>query len=181
MPVWLVVTATVIVPGTGHLLLRRYLKGAMLAALYTASLDIFLISVFLLDEGLLSGLTLVSAGLVAGVWAYAFIDVRRCLNVLQQEDLQKRKDDLLRSAQVAWLRDELPEAETLLVTILDMDERDIEAWVHLGKVQKALGREKEARRSFRSALNLAGSDRWHWQLLTELGLAEADGAENEPS
>lgn len=179
MPAWIAVVATVICPGTGHLLLRRYLKGTTLAALFTASVDVFLISAFLLTGGVKPPLSLVSLGLGAGVWLYALIDLSLILRAVRAKGFQKRKDDLLRSAQVAWLRDELTEAERLLRTILALDERDVEAWVHLGKVLKASGREKEARKSFRSALNLAGSRRWRWQLMRELGYTDIEPAGTE--
>jgi len=181
MPGWAAVIATLIVPGTGHLLLRRYLRGTTLAALWTASVDVWLISAFLLGDGGSAGLSIVSVSLAVVVWIYALVDVLRSLKALRAKDFQKRKDDLLRTAQVAWLRDELAEAEKLLHGILEMDERDVEAWVHLGKVQKALGRAKASRKSFRSALNLSGSDRWRWQLMTELGTTKRHTSENEPS
>jgi len=181
MPAWIAVIATVIFPGTGHLLLRRYLKGSVLSALFAASVDVFLISSFLLGQGVTSALSVVSGALAAGVGVFALIDLFRALKVLRSKDFQERKDGLLREAQVAWLKDDLPGAETLLRAILAIDERDVEAWVHLGKVLKASGRDGEARRSFRSALNLSGSRRWRWELMRELGTADIKVSETGPS
>jgi tetratricopeptide (TPR) repeat protein len=158
-------------PGIGHLLLRRYLKGAVLAALFAASADVFLVSAFLWHSSVTSALPMVSLGIMLLAWVYAVSDITLALKALRQKGLQEQKDALLRRAQVAWLKDEFAEAERLLREILRMDERDIEAWVHLGKVLKACGRSEEARKCFQSALNLDGSDPWRWTLKTELGTA----------
>jgi cytochrome c-type biogenesis protein CcmH/NrfG len=181
MLVPLVVIATVLMPGAGHLLLRRYLKGVVLATLFAASADMFLTSAFLWHARLVSALPLVSLGIMTLVWAYALVDIIQGLKALRQKDLQQRKDDLLKRAQVAWLRDEYAGAERLLRQILRMDERDVEAWVHLGKVLKTCGRDEEARKCFRSALNLEGSQPWHWTLMMELGYTDIKGGETEPS
>lgn len=168
----LVVIATILLPGTGHLLLRRYLKGASLAALYAASADIFLVSAFLWPGGAGPALPWVSLALALGIWVYALYDVICRLKPLRAKDFQKRKDDLLKAAQVAWLRDDYAGAEQLLRQLIELDERDVEAWVHLGKVLRAVGREAEAARCFRSALNLDGSRAWRWELMKELGYAD---------
>ncbi len=172
---------TVVFPGTGHLLLRRYLKGSVLAALFAAATDLFLITAFLWPGEGKTGLIVVSLAIMIGVWGYALLDIVSRLKILRQEDFQERKDDLLRTAQVAWLRDENAEAERLLKEILALDDRDVEAWVHLGKVLKSSGRDEEARMSFRTALNLEGSQRWHWELKKELGLVEIKVSETESS
>jgi len=176
MPAWVTVIATVVFPGTGHLLLRRYLKGSVLAALFAASLDVFLISAFLPHAG---GWPLTTATLVimAGTWLYALVDIRTLLKIIRNKDFQERKDDMLKSAQVAWLKSEYDEAERLLRGILLLDERDVEAWVLLGKVLKSCGRDEDARRSFRSALNLDGGQTWRWELMTELGCSDIKEAE----
>ena len=171
MPAAVVVIATVIFPGTGHLLLRRYLKGSVLAALFAASLDVFLISVFL-PHAAGWPLTLVGLGIMAGTWLYGLADIRTLLKLIRSKDFQKRKDDMLKSAQVAWLKSEYDEAERLLRAILLLDERDVEAWVLLGKVLKSCGRDEDARKSFRSALNLDGGRAWRWELMTELGYSD---------
>jgi len=173
--------ATVIFPGTGHLLLRQYLKGCVLAGLFAASTDVFLIAAFLWPGGSRLGLILVSLLIMLAAWVYALVDVVLRLRTLRVHDFQKRKDDLLRAAQVAWLKDGAAEAERLLRAIIAMDECDVEAWVHLGKVLKSRGREEEARRSFRTALHLEGSRRWHWELKRELGLTDVRTADTEAS
>jgi cytochrome c-type biogenesis protein CcmH/NrfG len=175
------VILTLVFPGTGHLLCRRYLRGAVLALLFSAALDVFVGSVFLLPLLASTALPKVAAGVMAAVWVYALIDVTVRLKSLRASDFQKTKDDMLRAAQVAWLKDDYAEAERLLRRILRTDERDVEAWVHLGKILKAQGREKEARTCFRSALNLDGSDPWRWQLLNELGQVEIKAAEPKAS
>jgi tetratricopeptide (TPR) repeat protein len=175
------IIATVILPGTGHLLLRRYLRGAVLAALFAASADVFLGSVFLWPGAAGTELTLISCGVMTGSWLYALIDLLARLNVLRTKDFQSRKDELLKSAQVAWLKDEYAEAERLLREIIRLDECDVEAWVHLGKVLKSSGRPEEAGRCFRSALNLDGSQQWRWELMRELGYADVASGETEAS
>lgn len=168
--------ATAILPGTGHLLLRRYLRGATMAVLYTASADLLLISTSpYLAEGKMT-LRWVCIAVMAGVWIYALIDVIRHLNSRRSKELRTRKDDLLRSAQICWLKEELPEAERILTEILGLDERDVEAWVLLGKVYRSSGKDAEARRCFRSAVNLAGSEQWRWMLMKELGSTDESPA-----
>ena len=162
---------TALVPGTGHLLYRRYLKGAVLAMIYGAALNIFLVSRFLMPVMAGAPLPWVALGMTAAVWLFAMIDLAIRLKSLSAKEFQSAKDDLLKAAQVAWLKDEYPQAERLLREILRKDERDVEAWVHLGKVLKAVGRASEARICFRSALNLDGSGTWRWMLREELGYA----------
>ena len=181
MPAWVAATATVVFPGTGHLLLRRYLKGSVLAVLFAASADIFLITAFLWPGVGRAGLIVVSLVIMVVVWGYALFDILSRLKVLRAGDFQERKDALLRAAQVAWLRDENVEAERLLKQIIALDDRDVEAWVHLGKVQKSSGRDGEARESFHTALNLDGSRRWHWELMRELGTDDGVPTEAEPT
>jgi cytochrome c-type biogenesis protein CcmH/NrfG len=185
VPAPLVVITTFIIPGIGHLLLRRYLKGTILAAIFCVSTDVFLLSTCLWHASFTSALPLVSLGIMVLAWVYALADIVPALKALQQKGLQEEKDSLLKRAQVAWLKDELAEAERLLRDILRMDERDIEAWVHLGKVLKCSGNPVEARRCFQSALNLEGSDPWRWTLQTELGTAgiraPSKGGETESS
>jgi len=181
MLAWLAVTATVIFPGTGHLVLRRYLRGSVLAALFAASTDVFLITAFLWPGEGKTGLIVVSLAIMVVVWGYALFDILSRLRVLRAEDFQERKDNLLKAAQVAWLRDDYAGAERLLKEIIALDDRDVEAWVHLGKVLKSCGRDEEARESFRTALNLEGSRRWRWELMRELGTAGTDATEWETS
>lgn len=181
MPATLVVIVTVIFPGTGHLVLRRYLKGSVLAALFAASADVFLITAFLWPGEGKAELIAVSLGIAVLVWGYALFDVVRQVRKLRAEDFQERKDTLLKSAQVAWLRDECVEAERLLREIIRLDDRDVAAWVHLGKVLKSCSREEESRQCFRTALNLEGSDLWRWELRRELGKTEVEADEAEPS
>ena len=169
--------ATAILPGTGHLLLRRYLKGATMAALYTASVDLLLISTSpYLGDGKLT-LRWVCISVMAAVWVYALVDVIRLLNSRHSKELRSRKEDLLKAAQVCWLKGELTEAGRMLTEILTLDERDVEAWVLLGKVYRSSGDDSEARRCFRSALNLAGSEQWRWMLMKELGAGDENPAE----
>ena len=115
------------------------------------------------------------------MWIYALVEILIFIKPLRQKDFQQQKDDLLKAAQVAWLTDEHAEAERLLRTILRMDDRDVEAWIHLGKVLKSVGREAESRVAFRSALNLDGSERWRWTLLYELGEAHIHESANDVS
>ena len=172
-----VLMATAILPGTGHLLLRRYLKGATLAVLYASAMNLLLLSTSpYLAEGKVA-LGRVCIGVMVLLWVFAAADTIRLLKSFMGKKFQSLKDDLLKAAQICWLRDELPDARGKLVAILNMDDRDIEAWVLLGKVYKSLGDDSEARRCFRSAMNLLGNDQWRWMLFRELGL----NGENQPS
>ena len=169
--------ATVILPGTGHLLLRRYLRGSTMAVLYTVSTDLLLISTSpYLGEGKVT-LFWVCISVMAAVWIYALVDIIKHLKSRRSNELQTRKDGLLKSAQICWLKEELPEAERMLTEIIALDERDVEAWVLLGKVHRSSGRDSEARRCFRSALNLAGSEQWQWMLMKELDTGDENRTE----
>lgn len=177
----LAVVLTLVFPGTGHLLIRRYLKGVVLAALFAVAVDVFLVSAFLLPFMSRTALTPVALAIGAAVWLFALIDLCARLKSLRANEFQKTKDDLLKAAQVAWLKDDTAEAERLLGQILRMDERDVEAWIHLGKVLKSCGRPDEARICFRSALNLDGNDAWRWQLMRELGYTDVKQPEPKAS
>ena len=170
---------TIVLPGSGHLLFRRYLRGVVLAVLFAAGLNAFLVAQFVAPLAATPALMALGLALAALIWAFSALDLALSCRSLHNATFQTQKDEILKAAQVAWLRDEFPEAERLLRELLARDERDIEAWVHLGKVLKALGRESEARICFRSALNLDGSTHWRWMLRQELGYA--DSAESSPA
>lgn len=159
---------TIILPGTGHILVRKYLKGVVLGTLFAACANVFLADRYLLVFAPSSALPWVALGLAAAVWVWALVDLEIGLKRKRAKDFQSGKDELLKAAQVAWLRDDLGEAERLLRAILSRDERDIEAWVHLGKVLKTRGRRVEAQVCFRSALNLDGASSWSYMLREEL-------------
>ena len=160
-------------PGMGHILAKTYLKGAFLSLIFAASGVIFLVARFLLPYLDRTPLPWVALGIAAAVWLYAQIDLIIRLNVRAAKDFQPKKDELLKAAQVAWLRDDYPLAEKHLRQILTLDERDVEAWIHLGKVLKSVGRVSEARMCFRSAVNLDSSGTWRYMLLEELGSGNA--------
>jgi len=166
----------IILPGTGQILVRKYTKGTVLALLFAVSADIFLSSKFLLPYMADMPLTYAALAVAAAVWLFAQIDLAVRLKSMRAKDFQSRKDELLKAAQVAWLRDDYPLAEKNLRQILSLDERDIEAWVHLGKMLKSRGRTREARTCFLSALHLDGSGAWKWTLEEDLTYGDS-GAE----
>ncbi len=167
---------SMILPGTGHLFYRRYLRGVVLAVLFAAGANALLVSQFLASWSLRPVTGWIGAAIAGGIWIYAVIDIILRHKSLRSKGFQTTKDDLLRAAQVAWLRDEFTDAERLLREILRLDERDTEAWVHLGKILKALGRQREARMCFRSALNLDANGPWRWMLREELGYDDSPKA-----
>ena len=167
------VILTLILPGAGHLVVRRYLRGAVLAVLFAVSADICLYVAYLVPFGGQTPLFSVAISVASGVWVFSIVDIAIRLKSRRAKDFRTKNDEFLRAAQVAWLRDDLPEAERLLGAILRRDERDIEAWVHLGKILKSVGRQAEARACFRSALNLDGSEAWRYMLRAELSGANS--------
>jgi hypothetical protein len=174
------VILSAVVPGLGHLLTRRYLKGVVLALVFTTSAELFLLARFWWPSEAGVGLAWASVAVAAAVWIYALGDAVSASRHAG-EAFVGRKDDLLRRAQVAWLKRDNAEAEALLRRLLAMDERDVEGWIHLGKVLKSSGKDAEARRCFRAARNLDGSERWRWELERELTGVKAKTPEPEPS
>lgn len=181
MPAVFAVIATLVFPGAGHLLLRRYLRGAVIAGLFAASADVLLLVAFRWDGGMESATVRVAFGALAALWVYALADLLLRLKTTHSKEFRPRKDALLHQAQIAWMKNDHDQAERLIRDILRMDERDVAAWVHLGKVQKSRGCLREMRRSFRAALNLDDGEAWHWDLSRELGLIDVRESKAESS
>ena len=172
---------TILFPGVGHLVLRRYLRGAVLALLFAVSAQVLLVEALVWRGMLGEPVAMLLLAVLAGVWLYGLVDVILRLRRTSAAGFQERKDDLLKQAQVAWLKDDNAISERILRQILALDDRDVEAWVVLGEVLKSSGRADEARTCFRTALNLDGSGRWHWSLLYELGAVRIEAPEAEAS
>ena len=175
------VLSTILLPGVGHLVLRRYLRGTLLAMLFAVSAQVLVVKSFMWPGMLGARASMVLWMTLAGTWAYAVADVVLRVKRFSAKGFQESKDTLLKQAQVAWLKDDNAISEKILRRILALDDRDVEAWVTLGEVLKSSGRGDEAHACFRSALNLDGSERWRWMLLHALGAVEIRVSESEVS
>lgn len=166
MKAWAVVFS--LVPGLGHIVLGRCVRGLLLFFLFTTFLNGLLLWPAISGE---SYARKSQAGFLAAaglLWLYAVLDAFRIAYWRKRRSLRKRKLQHLRTGLGHYLRDEWDLAREEFRQILRKDRDDPDAHFHLGMVYKAEGRWRAARRHLRRSVYVDELGKWRHEVAEEL-------------
>ena len=162
------VILTLLMPGLGHFLIGRFVRGLVIWLVYMCS-ALGAIACGLTGGGPLSHnapfvvLMLISAA----CWVYAVVNIVD-VTFGSEESTSEECDEHFRQGVTHYLRGELVRAKKEFQKALSLNRRDLEARLHLGMVYAAEGRYHHARRAFKRCLALDHDGKWHWELQREL-------------
>lgn len=159
-----------LVPGLGHLVLRRHLQGVVFFAIFAASLNGVLVGTLWQDDVVAPRIFFTSATAAAVVWLFSVASVVRLALLVDREALARAREVKLREALTHYLRGENEQAVIALEAgrDLDLDGVDADILFHLGALRRRLGEHWRARRLFRRCLAVDVEGKWRWEVEQEL-------------
>lgn len=150
-----------LISGLGHIRLGYALSGAMFLCLFLVSVNaLFLSRVLLRDPERMRQLFLISSLSSVTIWALSLADLWRRSFGRDRVALKQKRRDMLRQAQIAYLREDFDEALRVLrrAARKDYDWEDPAVFFHLAVVELrraqqsvAAGRPRAAQRARRAA------------------------------
>jgi len=156
---------TAVLPGTGHFILRQYLRATALLFLFVVLVDgvvaghLRLIS-FGVDE------TLLVRGCLAGavvVWLVAMGHIVWRSFFFDEARHQQRVDDAFLQGQRAYLRGDNDLAVGHFRQAARLDHEDVDVRFYLASVYAAMGRTGPAKRQVRKCRRLDEQGKWSWE------------------
>jgi tetratricopeptide (TPR) repeat protein len=151
-------------PGLAQVWTGQEVLGLILAALFAASANAAILSLFVWTDALPAAwppfFALVAALTWAGALAYTLWWSLAC----HPEGHRDEIDLLYRSALEAYLQARFDDARRLLESILARDEDDADALLQLATLYARTGRPDLARRTYRQCLDLPGGSKWRWEV-----------------
>ena len=163
---------TIVLPGAGHLLRRKYLRGVGLLFCLGVCVDGMFFAWIRLGET--SGERYMYGFIALGaiLWLYALADIIRLARV-DREAAQQRKDEHLRQGLIHYLRDELDQAIAEFRAVLKLDSDDADARFHLAKAYRVAGQLDKASRALRRCRACDEEDKWAAEIDREFGKIRA--------
>ena len=153
---------SMVFPGLGHLLSGRYLKGAVLAVLFSVTVQVLLLGMIWPESfGVSRGVFL---KLAAGIWIYAVVSHWWVLRQWGAPGREVQVEQTMLTGIKALLRNDLGEAEEAFRTVLRLDDRDVEGWLYLARTCQLRGQERRAKRFYRVVRRLDRSGKWRWEV-----------------
>ncbi len=151
------------VPGSGHFLVRRPVRAAVLISILFYCFEGILLSI-LIDDRIIADAVLRS-GLAVGlfVWIFVHIDLFR-IRRLQRAATEEVFVGGIR----AFLRNDLDKSEQLMEQMILADPYDIEARMYLALIYAERGNLGTARRQLRRCRRFDGKGVLEWETQTEL-------------
>jgi hypothetical protein len=146
-------------------------EGVLLAALFTAALNVALLITFGVRETIHNTALVGSAWvLVLGFWTVGISWRAHDLSRLRitNQNTANRNDSLLIEAQRNYLKGHWIEAESIVVQILAQDSADIEARLLLASVQRRTLRTAEAQRTLLELQSHPAASKWQLEIESEL-------------
>lgn len=140
-----------IIPGWGHIWLRRGSTGLMIFMLFCASLNVALLMRMDLLPALPDIVGNLASATAAATASFSILDVLRATIWNRSRPVQERRRRILRAATGHLIRREYEQAEEQLERVLRIDPSDPAAWAWLGSLYLATGRSRDARRALRQA------------------------------
>jgi tetratricopeptide (TPR) repeat protein len=149
-----------LVPGWGHIWLRRGSTGLMIFMLFFASLNMAV----LIGNDLLPAMPKFFGNLAkataAATFAFSILDVLRATVWTRSRPVQERRRRILRTAAGHLIRREFGQAEEQLERVLRIDPGDPAAWAWLGSLYSVTGRRREARHAWKQARFYGQTSGW---------------------
>jgi len=154
--------ASVFFPGLGHLLAGRHLKGAILALLFSITLQALLAG--LIWPELLAHARTPLAALALGIWLYALLSLWWLIRRTDRARSDGRADQVLLAGVKAMLAGDLKTADETFRKLLKLDDRDLEGWLYLARTCQLRGQPARARTLFRVVEHLDLDRKWSRQI-----------------
>ena len=154
------IIGSVIFPGLGHLLSGRYVKGAVLAVVFSVTLQTLLLSVVWPE--LFEQTRPIFMGLALIIWGYGILSHWWLLR--RTEEGKEQADEMLLAGMKAILRNDLKEAEEAFRAVLRLNDRDVEGWLYLAKTCQLKGEAGRARKFYRVVKRLDRERKWSWEI-----------------
>ena len=153
-------------PGLGHVVLRRYFRGFFWSFLFASFLEGFLWTLFV-RPGVFASWTV--GVFIAMIFAYAGAQVFLLFDLSQLHEIPaERRKALFREILIAFLKNDLKKAREILDQILSTNADDFDAHFHLGHLLLLEGNIPGARREFSRCEELDDSGKWTWLISQEL-------------
>ena len=181
------IVLSMLLPGIGHIVAGKAWKGVLLFFLFGFALDGWIYSqaatVLPPEHTALSIPTIRGGALALGavLWAYAVGDTLAL--ALRRRRIAAKADAAdghIRNALVAYLRDDHQAALNDLRAAQRINDRDPDAFFHLGVNYAALGQRRKARKAFRQCIRYDHGGKWDAQAHGQLHALDAAPAEREP-
>jgi len=149
-------------PGLGHLLAGRPFKGALLAVLFSITVQALFLAI-VWPEAFRTCRT-VLVGLAVGIWVYGLLSLWWLLRRLERARQAGQADQVMLAGIKAMLADDLKTAEEAFRTLLKLDDRDLEGWLYLARTCQLRGQDRRARKFYRVVRRLDRGRKWTWEL-----------------
>ena len=167
------IVASALLPGAGHIISGRQLKGIFIAFVFALALMLAVFRLFVLwpESSAIGDKTfLLSAGAGAATWLWAFADLFNALFGFRRTAPRPEVDQHLRQGTTHYLRGELQDAERELTLAARLAPRDADVRIHLARVYRAIGLKAKYRRMLRKCRSLDIEEKWAAEI--EEGLTE---------
>ena len=172
------IVGSVIFPGLGHLLSGRYLKGAVLAVLFSITAEVLLLS--LIWPQAFGESWPVFGALAVVIWGYAVLSHWSLLRRSRRNRKAGQADQVLLAGIKAMLRGDLGSADEAFRTVLRLDDRDVEGWLYLARTCQLRGQVGRARRFYRVVRRLDRQRKWAWELELLSGVRDVSRSDTTP-
>ncbi|MEZ6195000.1 MAG: tetratricopeptide repeat protein [Planctomycetota bacterium] len=149
-----------IVPGWGHIWLRRGSTGLMIFMLFFAAINLALLTSARILPDLSPVLGRIAYATAASAFAFSVLDVLRATIWSRSRPVRERRRRILRRAIAHSIRGEDGQAQEQLEHALRIDPNDPAAWAWLGALLERGGRTKDARRALKRARFLGAEAGW---------------------
>lgn len=165
-------------PGLGHLLAERHFKGALLAVLFSITVQTLLMGLVWPES--FGTARPAMCGLALAIWTYALISLWLGLRHGEHAALAGQSEAALMRGIRAMLANDLSAAEKAFRTLLKLDDRDVEGWLYLARTCQLQGQHDRARRFYRVVRNLDSQRKWTWEIDVLSGDVDFGGSDATP-
>ncbi len=169
---------SVLFPGLGHLLAGRYFKGALLAVLFSLTVQTLLMGLVWPES--FETTRPVMCGLALGIWTYALLSLWWGLRRAEHTTSTGQSEAVLMRGIRAMLANDLSAAEEAFRGLLRLDDRDVEGWLYLARTCQLQGQHDRARRFYRVVKNLDSRRKWTREIDVLSGGADPRPSEATP-
>lgn len=159
-----------VVPGWGHIWVRRHTRGLAIFLVFFALADIAFLVYQTSEEPVRTDAMNVGLGLCAGIWTFAMVDIARIAIWLRSTTMRDRRTALFRKMVIHFLRGEHAQAEESIRRMLRINPYDVPALTYLGMVRRDAGRLDEALRAFKKAMRSQPDSGWSAEIEHEIDL-----------
>lgn len=162
-----------VVPGWGHIVLGKTLRGFVVFFFFALFANFALLS-FVAWPALASRYVAPACGAAAAIlWVFSVVDLLRLAVWRHRPGLRPLKDEALREGMTRFLADDLPASRAAFMRLVRLDREDPDGHFHLGTVAAAEGKWTEARRHWKRCLAVDVARKWAEEVRAELAKFES--------